>query len=96
MGILNLLIFLDYIKNKKHNPAAIFYINFGANLDKNTKYGKLEYYFYDANKLIRITNYEYKNNFNQGYIDNPSNLRYQKLIPIEYKSNALLPELFKI
>ena len=79
-------LYLD-IKNKKHNPAAIFYINFGANLDKNTKYGKLEYYFYDANKLIRITNYEYKNNFNQGYIDNPSNLRYQKLIPIEYKSS---------
>jgi len=79
-------LYLD-IKNKKHNPAAIFYIDFGANLDKNTKYGKLEYYFYDINKLFGITNYEYKNNFNQTYIDNPSNLRYQKLIPIEYKSS---------
>jgi len=81
-------LYLD-IKNKKNNPAAIFYIDFGANLDKNTKYGKLEYYFYDAKKLFTIssTNYEYKNNFNQGYIDKPSNLRYQKFIPIEYKAS---------
>ena len=79
-------LYLD-LKNKKNNQSAIFYIDFGANLDKNTKYGKLEYYFYDANRLFTINDYEYKNNFNQSYIDKPSNLRYQKFIPIEYKSS---------
>ena len=59
-------LYLD-LKNKKNNPSAILYIDFGANLDKNTKYGKLEYYFYDANRLFTISNYEYKNNFHHFY-----------------------------
>jgi hypothetical protein len=80
-------LYLD-MKSEKYNSASVFYIDFGANLDKNTKYGKLEYYFYDKNKLLSITNYQYKNNFNQDYISKDTNLKYQKFIPFEYKSSA--------
>jgi 5'-3' exonuclease len=51
------------IKNNKYNPAMIFYIEFHVNNPENTKYGKLEYYFYDNNKLKKIKDFQYKNNF---------------------------------
>jgi hypothetical protein len=47
-------------------------------------YIKKQIIYYDK---LQIYDYEYKNNFNQSYIDKPSNLRYQKFIPIEYKSS---------
>ena len=80
-------LFLD-IKNNKFNPATIFYIDYGINLNKNNKYGKLEYYFYDKYKLTKIKDYQYKNNFNQDYVDNIKDLRYQKFIPINYSSST--------
>ena len=80
-------LFLD-IKNNKFNPASIFYIDYGINLNKNNKYGKLEYYFYDKYKLTKIKDYEYKNNFNKDYVDNINDLRYQKFIDINYSSST--------
>ena len=75
-------IYLD-IKNKKYNPAEIFYFDFGVDLDKNDKYGKVGYY-----KMTNITtlSYEFKNNFNKKYIDD--HVKYQKFVPFDYKSNS--------
>jgi len=78
-------LYLD-LRNNKFNPAMIFYLDFGVNLNKNNKYGKLEYYFYDNNKLKNIKEYEYKNNFNKDYIEDKDNLKYQKFISINYSS----------
>jgi hypothetical protein len=80
-------LFLD-IKNNKFNPASIFYIDYGSNLNKSNKYGRLEYYFYDKNKLIKIKDYQFKNNFNQDYVNNINDLKYQKLILIDYSSST--------
>jgi len=79
-------LYLD-LKNKKYNPSMIFYIDYGSKLNINNKYGKLEYYFYNDNKLKDITEYEYKNNFNQKYIQE-AKINYQKLIPFDYKSSS--------
>jgi len=77
-------LYLD-IKNKKFNMAMLFYLDFGNKININSKYGKLEYYFYKNEKLIKmLDDITYKNNFNQEYID--KNLRYQKKIEFEYNS----------
>jgi 5'-3' exonuclease len=74
-------LYLD-IQNKKYNPSMIFYFDFGKSLNKKDKYGKLSYYLVgDITKL----SYDYKNNFNQKYIE--SHVKYQKFIPFEYNSN---------
>ena len=80
-------LYLD-LKKEKFNPAMVFYIDFGTDFTKDTKYGKLQYYFYNCEKLSKITNYQFKNNFNKGYIEGEHNLKYQKLIKFEYKSSV--------
>ena len=75
------------IKNKQFNDSMIFYLDFGVDLDKNTKYGKLEYYFYDNNKLIKLLDSaQFKNNINLKYLEEKVNTK-QKLIPFDYKAN---------
>lgn len=77
-------LYLD-LKNKKYNPLFIFYFDFGTSLESNTKYGKLEYYFYTPNELLSKS-YTFKNNFNEKYIEN--NLRYQKFEKTNHLSNT--------
>lgn len=79
-------LYLD-AKNKKENDYFIFYLDFIDNFDFNNKYGKLQYYLYNNHQIKNIlSNFTLKNNFNQNYIDD--NLRYQKMIPFEYKSSG--------
>lgn len=76
------------IKQNKNNQYYKFYLDFIDNFDYNHKYGKLRYYFYNDNEIMKLLkNYQFKNNFNQKYIEK-GDTRYQKLIPIEYKSNS--------
>jgi len=75
------------IKNKQFNDSMIFYLDFGVDLDKNTKYGKLEYYFYDKNKLIKLLDSaQFKNNINLKYLEEKVTNK-QKLIRFDYKAN---------
>jgi 5'-3' exonuclease len=75
------------IKNKQFNDSMIFYLDFGVDLDKNTKYGKLEYYFYDNNKLIKLLDSaQFKNNINLKYLEEKVTNK-QKLIRFDYKAN---------
>jgi 5'-3' exonuclease len=78
-------LYLDLTKHK-FNPLMVLFVDYGTNLKNTTKYGKLEYYFYDSNKLSKMKDYEFKNNFNQKYIQD-NKLSYQKLLPFEYKSS---------
>jgi len=73
------------LHNKKFNPNFIFYLDFGPTLDINNKYGKLEYYFFNEQKLIKLLDdSEFKNNVNKDYLE--KNNRYQKLLKFEYDS----------
>ena len=73
------------LQNKKFNPNFIFYLDFGQTLDINNKYGKLEYYFFNDEKLIKLLDdTKFKNNVNKDYIE--KNNRYQKLLKFEYDS----------
>ena len=76
-------LYLD-IKNKKFNDAMIFYLDFGDS-NIHSKYGKLDYYFYKNEKIVKmLDNVTFKNNFNQEYVD--KHLKYQKKILFEYDS----------
>jgi hypothetical protein len=58
-------LYLD-IKQKKYNEAMIFYLDLGTDLNIKDKYGKLGYYFFNNEQIIRaLDNYEFKNN---GYL----------------------------
>ena len=71
------------IKNKKYNPNMIFYLDLSPQ-NTTSKYGKLEYYFYNNNQIIKaLSNLRFKNNFNQKIEDAK---RYQKFLPITYNS----------
>ena len=75
------------IKNKHFNPSMIFYLDFGSTLDKNTKYGRLEYYFYDKNRLLQnLDTVQFKNNLNLKYLEDKVNKK-QQLIKFDYKEN---------
>jgi 5'-3' exonuclease len=83
-NIVNL--YLD-AKEKKYNESMIFYLDLGADLNINDQYGKLGYYFFNNEQIIRaLDNYEFKNNVNQDYLEDSE--KYQKLIPVEYNSNV--------
>ena len=75
------------VNNKQFNPSMIFYLDFGSSLNKNTKYGKLEYYFYDNNKLLQnLETAQFKNNLNLKYLEDKANKK-QKLIRFDYEEN---------